>query len=76
MPSNFPPPERIGDVGLQRWLTERGIDYNLLMVLVGPDPDNPRVSRRRLAREINPPRVYAESTIKRWLDQMKKELPQ
>lgn len=74
MANNLPKPPSIEDEGLQKWLTQRGIDYNLLMVLVGPDPDNPRVSKRRLAREINPPHVYAESTITRWLNQMKREL--
>lgn len=70
MATNLPRPERIEDVGLENWLTDRDIDYNLLMVLVGPDPDNPRVSKRRLAIEFN----KAESTITRWLAQMKREL--
>lgn len=73
MANNLPKPQSIEDTGLKQWLIARSIDYGLFATLVGPDPSNPRVSKRRLAREIQPGRVFAESTITRWLEQMKKE---
>lgn len=70
MANNLPKPPSIEDVGLEKWLTDRDIDYGTFLILVGPDPDNPRVSKRRLAFEFD----KAESTITRWLEQMKKEI--
>lgn len=74
MTSNLPKPPKIEDEGLEKWLTDREVDYNTFMVLVGPDPDNPRVSKRRLAKELKQGHVFAESTITRWLAQMKSEM--
>jgi len=74
MANNLPKPPTIRDTGLERWLLARGIDYDTFLVLVGPDPDNPRVSKRRLTREVKPGHTFAESTITRWLEQLKREM--
>lgn len=70
MANNLPKPPTIEGEGLEKWLTDRDIDYQRFVVLVGTDPDDPIASKRRLAKEFK----KAESTITRWLAQMKREM--
>lgn len=69
MANNLPRPQTIEDVGLDGWLANQGINPTRFRTLIGDDPSHPLVSKRRLAQEYN----KAESTITRWLEQMKKE---
>lgn len=71
--ANRTPPKRpsIESLGTKEWLGRRNISYDTFLAWVGNNPDDPTISKQRLAKEIG---TSSKETAYRLLRQYKREL--